>query len=339
MIDVHSHVMPLLPRPDDARGRPRLWLRVDDEGSGTMMRGDEEYRPVLASLWDADRRVAELDDLGVALQVVCVPPLLFAYDLDPVAGADWAAEVNDRVLDLTRRHPERLVPFCQVPLQDTAAACAELDRAIAAGHRGVQIGTHVGDRPLSDPAICEFLDHCADRDVPVLVHPWDMIPDPRLEPHMLQWLVGMPAETHLAVLGLALDGAFDRLDPRLRLCFAHGGGAFAFLLGRADNAWHRRDLVRRSSARPPSAYVERFCVDSAVFDERSLRLLVEVMGAERVLLGSDHPFPLGEERIGELVRGAPLDGVHKSEILEGAPRRWLGLDDTALVGASAGQGV
>ncbi|RMH85623.1 MAG: amidohydrolase [Actinomyces sp.] len=341
MIDVHSHVMPRLPRPRRGSGRPALWLRVDDAERGMMMRGDEEYRPVQAALWDPDRRVAELDVLGVDRQVVCVPPLLFAYDLDPAAGAAWAAEVNDRVLELTRGHPDRLLPFCQVPLQDTDAACAEVDRAVAAGHRGVQIGTHVGDRPLSDPAICAFLDHCAATGVPVLVHPWDMTPDPRLEHHMLQWLVGMPAETHLAVLDLALEGAFDRLDPRLRLCFAHGGGAFAFLVGRADNAWHRRDIVRRSSSLPPSAYVDRFYVDSAVFDTRSLRLLVEVMGSDRVLLGSDHPFPLGEERIGELVRSAPLDGVQKREILHEAPRRWLGLDDAgaALAASAAGRGA
>lgn len=325
MIDVHAHVFPRLERPAAGSGLPDLWLRIDDADRGMMMRGDEDYRPVEATLWEPDRRVTDLDRLGVERQVVCVPPLLFAYDLPADTGSRWAAHVNDLVLEYTRSRPDRLIALCQVPLQDTASACAELDRAVAEGHKGVQIGTHIGDRSLSDPAILAFLDHCAARGVAVLVHPWDMPRNPRAAPHMMQWLVGMPAETHLAILGLILDGGFDRLDPTLRVCFAHGGGAFAFLLGRAENGWRRRDLVRSGSRNPPSAYLDRFMVDSAVFDERSLRLLVDVMGSGRVLLGSDHPFPLGEETIGALVARSPLTDAERHDVLVAAPSAWLGL--------------
>jgi aminocarboxymuconate-semialdehyde decarboxylase len=135
--------------------------------------------------------------------------------------------------------------------------------------------------------------------------------------YMLAWLVGMAAETHLSILGLALSGAFERLPADLRLMFAHGGGSFPYLLGRADNAWHRRDLVRADSTRPPSAYLDRFSVDSAVFDDRSFRLLVEVMGAGRVLLGSDYPFPLGEAEVGALVRAGDLTAEERVAILGG----------------------
>ena len=118
---------------------------------------------------------------------------------------------------------------------------------------------------------------------------------------MLPWLVGMPAETHLSMLRLILSGSFERLPADLRLCFAHGGGSFAALLGRADNAWHRRDIVRADCPHPPSHYLQRFHVDSCVFDPRVLRLLVDMMGTERIMLGSDHPFPLGEAPIGAVV--------------------------------------
>ena len=105
----------------------------------------------------------------------------------------------------------------------------------------------------------------------------------------------MPMETHLSITSMILGGAFDRLPADLRLCFAHGGGAFAFLLGRLENAWHERKIARGRSLHPPSHYLDRFSIDSAVFDSRALRLLVDTFGASRVMLGSDYPFPLGEQ--------------------------------------------
>jgi aminocarboxymuconate-semialdehyde decarboxylase len=136
----------------------------------------------------------------------------------------------------------------------------------------------------------------------------------------------MPAETQLSIVSLILGGGFDRLPPSLRICFAHGGGSFAFLLGRLENAWHNRDLARGKSARPPSAYTGRFYVDSAVFDERALRLLVEVMGEDRVMLGSDYPFPLGEQRVGRLIRDmAGLGDGARRKLLADNARRFLGL--------------
>ena len=112
----------------------------------------------------------------------------------------------------------------------------------------------------------------------------------------------MPAETQLSILSLILSGAFERLPKSLRLCFAHGGGSFPYLLGRVDNAWKHRDIVREDCPNLPSSYVDRFSVDSAVFDPGALDLLVEVMGEDRVMMGSDYPFPLGEQKIGELVK-------------------------------------
>ena len=178
---------------------------------------------------------------------------------------------------------------------------------MAAGHAGVEIGNHVGDLDLDGAGIV-FLQHCASAGVPVLVHPWDMPTSPRLDRWMARWLVGMPAETHLSLLAMILAGVFDRVPESLRICFAHGGGSFAFWLGRADNAWHRRgDLVRGGSTQPPSHYVDRFFVDSVVFDPAALRLLVDVLGEDQVLLGSDYPYPLGRAsgRPGDPVRGLP----------------------------------
>jgi aminocarboxymuconate-semialdehyde decarboxylase len=161
----------------------------------------------------------------------------------------------------------------------------------------------MGPRNLDDERLVTFLDHCAREGIPLLVHPWDMMGTDRMKKWMLPWLVAMPAETQLSILSLILSGAFERLPRSLTLVFAHGGGSFVWLLGRVDNAWRERDVVRADCPKLPSSYCDRFCVDSAIFDEHALRMLVGAMGAERVLLGTDAPFPLGEVKPGALVEG------------------------------------
>ncbi|MFF0776081.1 amidohydrolase family protein [Nonomuraea wenchangensis] len=323
VIDLHTHVFPRISR-EEARtlaGAGEPWLR-----DGMMMSGEDDYRPVTPELWDAGARVAAMDRTGVDVQAVSSTPLLFGYAADAARAAEWCAMVNDRILAYCAQAPDRLLPLCQVPLQDADLAARTVTEAKAAGHRGVHIGNHVGPRNLDDPDIVAFLAHCAEQDMPVLVHPWDMLGADRMSGHMLPWLVGMAAETQLGILSLMLSGAFERLPRSLRLCFCHGGGSFAFLLGRADNAWHNRDLVRAHSPRPPSAYTDRFFVDSAVFDPRALRLLVEVMGAERVMLGTDFPFPLGELEPGAVVKACPeLDDAARTAVLGGNAAAFLGL--------------
>src|SRR6202030_3195570 len=142
---------------------------------------------------------------------------------------------------------------------------------------------------------------------------------------MMPWTVGMPAETQLSVVALILSGAFDRLPNSLRICFAHGGGSFAFLLGRLENAWHHHPVARGDCQHPPSHYLNGFYPDSAVFDQRTLQFLVATMGADQVMLGSDYPFPLGEERVGSLIRQSNLPQHTKTRILSENAIRFLEL--------------
>ena len=329
VIDLHSHFFPeTWPDLAERFGSPD-WPSLKHLGGGKamVMVGDREFRPITAACWDVDVRLADMDRMGLDHQVISATPVLFAYGRAPAEATEVAKIMNDAALEMTSRGQGRLHAICQVPLQDIDAACAELSRAMAAGHRGVQIGNHVGLRNLDDDGIVTFLHHCADAGAAVLVHPWDMMAADRMDRYMMAWTVGMPAETQLAVVSMILGGAFDRLPDSLRLCFAHGGGSFAFLLGRLENAWHNRDIARGRSERPPSAYLDRFSVDSAVFDDGALRLLVDVMGAGRVMLGSDYPFPLGEQQIGALVRNAGfLDDGAKDAILGANAARFLALD-------------
>lgn len=309
MIDIHSHFFPLITQDQANRvdAERAAWLRVDDNGeTGQIMVGNRPFRPVYRALWDADYRVKELDAQGIETQITCATPVLFGYGWDAVRAADWAAQMNDAALEFCAGHPDRLKVLSQVPLQDTRLACKEASRAQAKGCIGVQIGNHVGDRDLDDPDLIDFLTHCAHENIPVFVHPWDMMGGAnRMKQWMLPWLVAMPAETQLGMLSLILSGALERIPESLKICFAHGGGSFAYTLGRVDNAWKHRDIVRKDCPRPPSEYASRLYTDAAVFDQDALKLLVNVMGEDRVMLGSDYPFPLGEQPIGSLINNTP----------------------------------
>jgi aminocarboxymuconate-semialdehyde decarboxylase len=267
-----------------------------------------------------------MDRDGVDVQVVSATPVLFAYGRPAEHAMECARIFNDALLELCTKGHGRLVPIAQVPLQDTELACRELERGLAAGMKGVQIGNHVGDRDLDDSALVEFLAYCASVGAPVFVHPWDMFGGCRLEAWMLAWTVSMPAETQLSLNRMILGGAFDRLPRDLRICFAHGGGSFTFLLGRLENAWHRRDIVRGLSTAPPSTYLDRFEVDSAVYDQRALRYVVDVMGPSSVLLGSDYPFPLGEEHVGAVIRSCGFAPEMEQRLLGGNALEFLGMD-------------
>lgn len=326
-VDMHAHFLPTIRQEEaatlDPTGAP--WLRIDGDGrKGMIMRGEKPFRPVYRALWDPEFRIQELDEQGVDLQIVCATPVMFGYGYDGRKAAEWARRMNEHAVAFCAGHRDRLRPLAQVPLQSIELACAEASRAMVDGCVGVQIGNHLGDRDLDDEGLVRFLIHCASENIPVLVHPWDMMGGARMKKWMLPWLVAMPAETQLGILSLILSGAFERIPRSLKLCFAHGGGAFAFLLGRIDNAWRHRDIVREDCPRPPSEYTDRFYVDSAVFDQGALRLLVDVMGADRVMLGSDYPFPLGEQKIGSLVQQASfLSDDHRAGICGGNARKFF----------------
>ncbi|WP_432011863.1 amidohydrolase family protein [Streptomyces cucumeris] len=327
LIDVHTHYVPHgWPDLSGVGGPEAPWLRIESEAEAMIMMGSKEFRRIGADCWDAEVRLRDMDDDGVATQVVSPTPAFFSYGRDGAEAAKIARIFNDLALEIVAPAPERLLPFCQVPLQDPDAACRELERCVAAGHRGVEIGNHVGDRDLDSAGVVTFLQHCAALDVPVFVHPWDMDSSPRLDRWMARWLTAMPAETHLSILAMVLGGVFDRVDERLRICFAHGGGSFAFWLGRMENAWYGRNDVIGTSLHPPSHYLDRFYVDSVVFDDRALRLLVDTVGEDRVMIGSDYPYPLGERPVGAVVGKSGFLGERaRRKIESGNARRYLGL--------------
>ena len=328
VIDIHNHFFPSS-WPDLAAryGTPNWpWIKHTEPGKADILVGDRFFRRIHSACWDPEVRLREMDRDGIDLQVISATPVLFAYERPAEQALDCAQLFNDAALELCSRGKGRLKSFCQVPLQNIDAACKELTRCMQSGHLGVQIGNHVGSKNLDDAGIVTFLEHCADEGAAMLVHPWEMLGHERMPKYMMPWTVGMPAETQLSLVALILSGAFDRLPSTLRICFAHGGGSFAYLLGRLENAWHHHPVARGECEYPPSHYLNRFYTDSAVFDQRSLEFLVGTMGADRVMLGSDYPFPLGEERVGSLIRQSNLPQPTKTKLLSANAIKFLELE-------------
>ena len=343
-IDLHTHILPREWPDLDAKYGYAGFVRLEHHRPccARMMIGERFFREIGDNAWEPARRIEECDRAGVSMQVLSTVPVMFSYWAKPADALDLARRLNDHIAEVVRAYPTRFSGLATLPLQDAELAAGELERCVRElGLRGAQIGTHVDANEYCSPNECKNLDHVSlnvvwsaaeELDAAIFVHPWDMLGKERMPKYWLPWLVGMPAETSLAICGMMLSGVFDRF-PKLRVAFAHGGGAFPFTIGRIEHAFHvRPDLVAVDNKTNPRSYLAtgkkpaRFYVDSLVHDAGALRLLLELFGAERIALGSDYPFPLGEEHPGELIDSlGEISPQTKAQLLAETAREFLRL--------------
>jgi aminocarboxymuconate-semialdehyde decarboxylase len=343
-IDLHTHILPKeWPDLDAKYGYPGF-IRLEHYKPccARMMKGDRFFREVKDNVWDPKRRIEECDAAGVSMQVLSTVPVMFSYWAKPADALDLSRRLNDHIAEIVRAYPTRFAGFGTLPLQDPDLAAQELERCVRdLGLRGAEIGSHVDANEHCGQQSCRNLDdgtldvvwRTAEKlDAAIFVHPWDMMGKERMPKYWLPWLVGMPAESSLAICSMIFGGVFERF-PKLRVAFAHGGGSFPFTVGRIERAFNvRPDLCATDNKRNPREYLAsksgpaRFYVDSLVHDPDALQMLLTVFGAERVALGSDYPFPLGEEIAGHLVESMNvLPLKDKERILAGTAREFLRL--------------
>jgi aminocarboxymuconate-semialdehyde decarboxylase len=334
-IDIHTHILPKeIPNWKTKFGYGGF-IKLEHHGSGCarMMKDDGHFfREVGENTWKPSIRLAEMDDTSVDVQVISTVPVMFSYWTKPSDGADIAAYLNDHIADIVTNEPRRFVGLGTVPLQDTQLAIRELERARSLGLPGVQIGSNVNQENLGESRFFEFFQACESMGMAVFVHPWEMMGESQMQKYWFPWLVGMPAETSRAICSLIFSGVLERL-PNLRICFAHGGGSFPATIGRIEHGFDvRPDLCAIDNNISPRKYLDTIFFDSLVHDPRALRLLLEVAGKGNVALGSDYPFPLGEERPGELIDAIGLDDETRSSLFHAAALKWLNLDASAFAG-------
>lgn len=307
------------------------WVRLARDPAhpacGRMVIDGRAFREVGEETWNPARRLDDCDRFGVTMQVLSTVPVMFAYWAKPEHALDLARMLNDHVAGVVRESPARFAGLGTLPLQSPDLAARELERCVRQlGLRGAQIGSHVNGKNLDDPALFPVFETAQALDAAIFVHPWDMLAKERMERYWLPWLVGMPCETALAICSVVFGGVLERL-PRLRLGFAHGGGAFPALFGRVQRGFEARpDLCAVANPHPPRRYLDRLFMDSLVHHPAALRLLLDLVGAERVALGSDYPFPLGEARPGEMIDAMPdLSVAQRERMLCGTAREFLNL--------------
>jgi aminocarboxymuconate-semialdehyde decarboxylase len=290
------------------------------------------FRDVFSNCWDAPTRLRDMYANNIAMQVLSTVPVMFSHWAKPQHALDVHRWLNDHLAGICSADRAHFTGLAVLPLQDPDLACRELDRCINhLGLAGVQIGTHINGINLDDPTLFPFFERCHQLNACIFVHPWDMLGGSRLERYWMPWLVGMPTETTVAILSITLGGILDRL-PNLRVCFAHAGGSFPGTLGRISHGFDcRRDLFP-ATARHPRDFLRSstrehaaFWVDSLTHDAPTLRALLTLMGPQRIALGSDYPFPLGEDQPGVMIRAMPdLAENEKAWLLAEAAREFLG---------------
>lgn len=326
-IDVHTHIIPET-IPDFSKQFKRgeyIRLEHHTKGKAWMVKGDRRFREICDNCWDPEVRLKDMDEHRVDMQVICTIPVMFSYD-QPVEDCKVTSRfLNEHIVEIVRKYPKKFIGLGTVPMQDTAAAVQELEWCLKNGMRGVQIGTNVNQANLGEKRFNDFFAACERLGAAVLVHPWDMMGKDHMEKYWLPWLVGMPAELSRAACSMIFGGVFEKY-PGIKVCFAHGGGAFLPTISRIEHGWEcRPDLVAIDNKENPKNYLGKFWVDSHVCDHKMLQYVIDLIGAEKVIQGSDYPFPLGEAIPGELVRTAPIADKEKKLILGSAAREWLAI--------------
>jgi aminocarboxymuconate-semialdehyde decarboxylase len=327
-VDIHTHILPRhLPRWAERFGYGGfVELAHEKPGCARMMIDGRLFREIHENCWNPARRIEEADAAGVRVQVLSTVPVMFGYWAKPEHGYEVARFLNDDVAETVRAHPKRFVGLGTLPMQAPELSVRELDRCVRElGLRGVQIGSNVNDLNLNAESLFPVFRRAEEIGAAVFVHPWNVLGKTELEPYWMQWLVGMPAETTRAIVSLIFGGVLERL-PRLRVAFAHGGGSFPATIGRIEQGFRcRPDLCAIHNPVNPREYLRRITVDALVHDPRALQYLIDQMGSDRIALGTDYPFPLGETQPGALIRFLKLPRPVEEDLFFRTACTWLGV--------------
>lgn len=326
-IDLHTHFVPEGWEDWASRYGGGNWPRLvrHDACRATIMTGAQFFREVTDQSWSPARRIEDMDRLGIDRQALSPPPVMFCYWADAKACQAFARMQNENVAAIAARHPDRFIGMATVPLQDPALAIEELRVARERlGLRAVEIGTCPAGRDFDDPALYPFFEASRDLGMAVFVHPaTPLAGQERLTKYYFPLIVGNPLETALAISKLIFGGVLERL-PDLRICFAHGGGAFPFTLGRLNYGWSIRPEGPAAIPKEPREYARRLYFDSLTHSAANLRFLVQEFGAERVMMGSDYPFDMGAPDPVASVAAAELPPAARVAIEGGNAARFLG---------------
>lgn len=301
-IDFHTHIIPPeLPNFVDKYGQEK-WPLLEQTctcGANIMVAG-KVFREVTDQVWCPHKRIQDMDREGVDIQVLSPIPVTFSYWAPIEQALEMAQIQNNFIAETVNEFPDRFVGLGTVPMQDSEVAIQEMDRCM---HdlklAGIEIGTNINGKNLDAPELTEFFRKAEEWQVPLFIHPWETLAKERTPRHNFMYTIGMPSETALAAASLVWSGVMEKF-PNLKICFAHGGGSFPYILPRLDKGWEVWPHLRLTTE-PPSFYAKKFYFDSLNYDPLNIKYLIDRFGEDKVLMGSDYPFLLREVPPGKVI--------------------------------------
>jgi aminocarboxymuconate-semialdehyde decarboxylase len=333
-VDFHTHYIP--------EHFPDMAAMYDDHGWPTLLHtgpcqaniyyAGKHYRSIDDRSWEPERRIKDMDAEGVAIQVLSPIPVTFAYRFSAQAVLELSQYQNNEIARAVNVAPTRFIGLGTVPLQDPALAASEVRRVvIELGLAGVEIGTAIGDKNLDDPALEPFWQACEDVGAAIFVHPAAVLASERMSKYRMVFSVGYTTETGIAAASIVMSGLLHR-HPNLSICFAHGGGTFPWLLPRLDQTWNVFDDVKAITSRKPSETAKLLTYDTLTYDTSNLELLLERAGSDRLVMGTDYPFPLRELPPGAVIDALPSIRSEEREAMLGYNAlRFLGRSNTLTI--------
>src|ERR1700730_53693 len=336
-VDFYTHYIPK-DFPDMAEKYGHLgWPTLLHTGlcQAEIYNAGKHYRSIDDRSWEPERRIKDMDAEGVDIQVLSPVPVTFAYRFSAHAVLELSQYQNDEIAQAVRIAPERFIGLGTVPLQDPALASNEVRRVITElGLAGVEIGTAIEGKNLDDPALEPFWQTCEHVGAAIFVHPAAVLAPERTSKYRMLYSVGYTTETGIAAAAIVMSGLLDR-HPGLRICFAHGGGIFPWLLPMLAQTRNVFEDIKAGTARKPSETAKMLTYDTLTYDINNLGLLIERVGTGRLVMGSDYPFPLRE-----VPPGAVIDDTHnirseeRKAMLGYNALRFLGRSSTTAIASS-----
>jgi aminocarboxymuconate-semialdehyde decarboxylase len=303
VIDTHTHFIPES-LPDVCSGRPEWGVRVEARDGRRWVVHEQGFAyPLDPTFVCVREKLDDMDARGIDFSLMSLAPPMFLYGMPAADGEAFARYANDALAELVARGHDRLGGIATLPMRSPDAAAVELRRCVEElSLRGAQIGANIEAVQLDDPSFTPVFEAAESLGVPLMLHPYYVGAKPGLQDFYLTNIFGNPLDTALAAARLIFSGTLERF-PRLDFVLVHAGGFLPYQIGRLDHGWSVRAEPKASLARKPGEFLDRFYFDTITHHDGALRWLLELVGAERVLIGTDLPFDMGDpDPVGRLDR-------------------------------------